>query len=102
VGEFQVPKSTPRARAGNRSRTPDSASIENVGRGSYVKISSSIEDNGRRGEPQPGCDCMQCFGRCIVDSETAVRQRALSGDVSYRRSSEPQALDFADEEIVSA
>jgi len=26
-------------------------------------------DNGRRGEPKPGCDCVQCFGRCLSDND---------------------------------
>lgn len=27
---------------------------------------------------------MQCFGYCIVDTETAVRQQMLRNDVGYR------------------
>ena len=32
------------------------------------------EDNGRRGNPKPGCDCVQCFGYCLVDPEVALHQ----------------------------
>ena len=36
---------------------------------SNVKSASAIGDNGRRGEPLPGCDCVQCFGYCLqIDS----------------------------------
>jgi hypothetical protein len=38
-------------------------------------FTSAIGDNGRRGEPLPGCDCMRCFGYCMIDAE--VRQRDL-------------------------
>jgi hypothetical protein len=27
---------------------------------------SGVFDNGRRGDPIPGCDCVQCFGYCIT------------------------------------
>jgi hypothetical protein len=37
-------------------------------------------DNRRRGEPKPGCDCMQCFGYCIVNEEQALKDRALKYD----------------------
>ena len=47
-------------------RTPDKHSIEN--------ITSAVFDNGRRGAPKPGCDCVQCFGYCMVDAEQAMRQ----------------------------
>lgn len=33
----------------------------------------AILDNGRRGDPLPGCDCVQCFGMCMVDREVAER-----------------------------
>lgn len=26
-----------------------------------------VFDTGRRGGPRPGCDCVQCFGYCIID-----------------------------------
>jgi len=35
---------------------------------------AEVIDNGRRGEPISGCDCMQCFGRCMVDSELRYRE----------------------------
>lgn len=37
------------------------------------KLTSSVFDNGRRGNPRPGCDCEQCFGYCLVDSDKALR-----------------------------
>ncbi len=36
-------------------------------------------DNGRRGQPLPGCDCEQCFGYCLVDRDEAMRSRLNSG-----------------------
>jgi len=36
-------------------------------------MTSSVFDNGRRGNPRPGCDCEQCFGYCLVDSDKALR-----------------------------
>ena len=35
---------------------------------------SEIFDNGRRGVPRLGCDCVQCFGRCIIDYDAARRE----------------------------
>ena len=32
-----------------------------------------VRDNGRRGEPLPGCDCERCFGRCMIDRDAAQR-----------------------------
>lgn len=26
---------------------------------------TTVFDNGRRGEPRNGCDCVQCFGYCL-------------------------------------
>ena len=40
----------------------------------HVQRESEIFDNGRRGEPRPGCDCRQCFGYCIVDHDVARRE----------------------------
>lgn len=34
---------------------------------------SGVHDNGRRGMPKPGCDCVQCFGYCQYDSDLAGR-----------------------------
>jgi hypothetical protein len=36
-----------------------------------------IRDNGRRGEPLPGCDCMRCFGMCLLDPDLARREIAI-------------------------
>ena len=35
---------------------------------------AEIPDNGRRGAPISGCDCVQCFGRCLVDQDVALRE----------------------------
>lgn len=33
---------------------------------------------GRTGAPLPGCDCVQCFGYCIYDADTAAREGRLA------------------------
>jgi hypothetical protein len=48
------------------------------------RLASDVIDTGRRGEPRPGCDCMQCFGYCLVDRDEAVRSRALANDGAWR------------------
>ena len=58
------------------------------------RLASEVVDTGRRGEPKPGCDCMQCFGYCLVDRDAAVRDRALAGDAPRVRYTAP--LDFAE------
>jgi hypothetical protein len=40
---------------------------------SISELSSAVSDNGRRGEPRSGCDCMQCFGYCIINADEAFR-----------------------------
>lgn len=52
---------------------------------SISELASSVSDNGRRGAPKPGCDCVQCFGYCMVDESAALRARALAGDVQPAR-----------------
>ena len=63
---------------------------------SIVSFGSVLTDNKRRGEPKPGCDCVQCFGMCIVEHELAVRHRALllDGGLALLRGRAP--LDFGD------
>jgi len=41
-----------------------------------LDFETEVFDNGRRGEPRPGCDCMQCFGYCLIDRDAAVRETA--------------------------
>jgi hypothetical protein len=41
---------------------------------SIAELATSVYDNGRRGMPKPGCDCVQCFGYCLVDRDEALRQ----------------------------
>jgi hypothetical protein len=53
---------------------------------------------GRKGAPLPGCDCVVCFGYCIVDQDAVLRDRAgqralpkdmiLPVDIQFRRSEE--------------
>ena len=52
-------------------KAKDKNSIENV--------ASAVFDNGRRGNPKPGCDCEQCFGYCLIDADKAQREAALGG-----------------------
>lgn len=40
---------------------------------SIDNLTSAVFDNGRRGNPRPGCDCEQCFGYCLRDSDKALR-----------------------------
>lgn len=39
------------------------------------ELASAIFDTGRRGNPKPGCDCVQCFGYCLTDPDVALRHR---------------------------
>ncbi len=54
---------------------------------SIENLSSAVFDNGRRGQPKPGCDCVQCFGYCLVDNDEAQRCRFLN-----ERPAETEAL----------
>ena len=54
-------------------------------------IASAVFDNGRRGKPQPGCDCEQCFGYCMIDRDAASRQGSNFGPTGPRGI---QPLDF--------
>lgn len=38
-----------------------------------AELASTVFDNRRRGMPRPGCDCVQCFGYCLVDQDEALR-----------------------------
>ena len=40
------------------------------------KLATAVYDNGRRGAPLLGCDCVQCFGYCIVDHDMRTRELA--------------------------
>jgi hypothetical protein len=48
---------------------------------SIASFSSVVKDTGRRGTPKRGCDCMECFGYCIVQADAAVREQTLKFDV---------------------
>jgi hypothetical protein len=45
-------------------------------------LATAVYDNGRRGMPKPGCDCVQCFGYCLVDAEVALRESFAKADSS--------------------
>ncbi len=60
-------------------RQSDAGSIEN--------LSSAVFDNGRRGNPKAGCDCVQCFGYCLIDNDKASRE--LSEAAKRARGGEP-------------
>ena len=34
---------------------------------------TAVFDRGRRGNPLPGCDCVQCFGYCMIDGDERER-----------------------------
>jgi hypothetical protein len=44
---------------------------------SIETLATSVYDNGRRGSPKLGCDCVQCFGYCLVDKDAAYRELAF-------------------------
>lgn len=39
------------------------------------ELATTVYDNGRRGNPLPGCDCVQCFGYCKYDQQAVERLR---------------------------
>lgn len=61
---------------------------------SIKDLSSSVQDNGRRGMPRAGCDCVQCFGYCLIDHDEAYRQRLADAARLAQRERAP--LDFKD------
>ena len=46
------------------------------------------DDNMRRGNPLPGCDCVQCFGYCLVDHDVARRTLMDQSDQVERLTNE--------------
>ena len=53
------------------------------------KPATAVYDKGRRGEPLTGCDCVQCFGYCMVDGDEADRARmARGGDTRQQQEDE--------------
>jgi len=49
-----------------------------------VPTLAEVPDNGRRGNPLPGCDCVQCFGRCMVDPDAKERDTFRRADEGRR------------------
>lgn len=45
-----------------------------------VELATAVYDNGRRGGPKPGCDCVQCFGYCMVDQDAYQREMVLRSE----------------------
>ena len=33
-----------------------------------------VPDTGRRGEPRIGCDCVYCWGQCLIDHGAQCRE----------------------------
>ena len=46
---------------------------------SIKELTTAVFDNGRRGNPKPGCDCEQCFGYCLVNEDAALRKALMAG-----------------------
>lgn len=55
------------------------------------KNAAEVYDNGRRGEPLSGCDCMQCFGRCLVNPEIRYRETLRRADERGRAAQDATA-----------
>lgn len=52
------------------------------------KPHTAVFDKGRRGAPLAGCDCVQCFGYCMINGDEAVRvseRGNRKGDCDERR-----------------
>lgn len=45
------------------------------------KVNTAVFDKGRRGLPLTGCDCVQCFGYCMIDGDEVVRLRRDNGPI---------------------
>lgn len=58
---------------------------------SIEKLATAVYDNGRRGSPKPGCDCVQCFGYCMIDQEVAARELFARSDERAAVVSEEEA-----------
>ena len=45
---------------------------------------TAVFDKGRRGNPLPGCDCVQCFGYCLIDGGEVLRERIEAEERRYK------------------
>ena len=61
---------------------------------SHDNLTSAVFDNGRRGQPRPGCDCEQCFGYCLIDDDKAARESSVMGARNPSVGGSVQPLDF--------
>lgn len=52
-----------------------------------AKLATAVYDNGRRGAPKAGCDCIQCFGYCMVNTVREARERV--GAIGAEQKKEP-------------
>lgn len=52
--------------------------LPKIDRHTISELTTAVFDNGRRGNPKPGCDCRQCFGYCMIDGDEAFRQISLA------------------------
>jgi hypothetical protein len=41
---------------------------------------SQVFDNGRRGLPLSGCDCVACFGMCMINPDIRYREGLRRAD----------------------
>jgi len=54
-------------------RTPDGKKVTVFSLKNGNRPSTVVFDKGRRGNPLPGCDCVQCFGYCLVKGSEEPR-----------------------------
>lgn len=45
------------------------------------KRATVVFDKGRRGNPLAGCDCVQCFGYCMINGDEAARVKFAQATV---------------------
>ena len=61
---------------------------------SHENLTSAVFDNGRRGNPKPGCDCEQCFGYCLIDDDKASRENFAGSVMQFPNPRGVAPLDF--------
>ncbi len=50
---------------------------------SAAKPATAVFDKRRRGNPLPGCDCVQCFGYCFIDGD--LRERIIRSNTNHKK-----------------
>ena len=48
---------------------------------------TAVFDNGRRGQPLNSCDCVTCFGYCILSPEVRERELRSSLEAALKQAS---------------